>query len=76
VGQLNPLRRAGKVSEVSVVPAAHETVVLRSPTVPCRAQVVEAAFFLLSPQSSYVNGQALPVCGGLSSSLPVVPAKL
>ena len=52
IGQLNPLRRAGRPEEIA-----------------------EAALFLASDASSYLNGQAIAVDGGLSSSLPVVPGR-
>ena len=53
IGQLNPLRRAGRPEEIARV-----------------------ALFLASDESSYVNGQAWAVDGGLSASLPVVPGKM
>lgn len=34
------------------------------------SEIANAALFLISDESSYVNGQALPVCGGLSAGHP------
>jgi NAD(P)-dependent dehydrogenase (short-subunit alcohol dehydrogenase family) len=39
-------------------------------------EVAQVALFLASDESSYVNGQAWAVDGGLSASLPVVPGHM
>lgn len=39
-------------------------------------EVARVALFLGSDESSYVNGQAWAVCGGLTSGHPYVPGKL
>jgi len=39
-------------------------------------EVARAVLFLASDEASYVNAQALPVCGGLSGGHPFVPGKL
>lgn len=39
-------------------------------------EIARAALFLGSDEASYVNGQAITVCGGLSAGHPFVPGKL
>ena len=39
-------------------------------------EIAQAALFLASDDASYVNGQAIPVCGGLSSSHPFSPSRV
>ena len=39
-------------------------------------EITQAALFLASDDASYVNGQALPVCGGLSAMLPLARSPL
>jgi NAD(P)-dependent dehydrogenase (short-subunit alcohol dehydrogenase family) len=39
-------------------------------------EIARMALFLASDAASYVNGQAFPVDGGLSSSHPIVPPRV
>jgi len=40
------------------------------------SELATVVLFLATSNSSYINGQAITVDGGLSASLPVVPGKL
>ena len=40
------------------------------------SEIAAVVAFLASDDASYVNGQAIAVCGGLSASHPVMPGKL
>jgi NAD(P)-dependent dehydrogenase (short-subunit alcohol dehydrogenase family) len=39
-------------------------------------EIARVVLFLASDEASYVNGQAVPVCGGLSAGHPFVPGRL
>jgi NAD(P)-dependent dehydrogenase (short-subunit alcohol dehydrogenase family) len=39
-------------------------------------EIARVVLFLASDEASYVNGQAVPICGGLSAGHPFVPGKL
>lgn len=77
IGQINPLRRYGHAHEVRLVAAemAGMMAFLCADSERCDEQIASVAAFLASADASYVNGQAIAVDGGLSSSLPVAPGK-
>ena len=39
-------------------------------------EIASVALFLMSDDASYVDGQVIPTCGGLSASLPIVPPRI
>ena len=39
-------------------------------------EIARVALFLGSDEASYVNGQAIAVCGGLTAGHPYVPGKM
>eukprot|EP01102_Stenamoeba_stenopodia_P003403 TRINITY_DN1338_c0_g1_i1.p1 TRINITY_DN1338_c0_g1~~TRINITY_DN1338_c0_g1_i1.p1 ORF type:complete len:322 (+),score=29.37 TRINITY_DN1338_c0_g1_i1:69-1034(+) len=39
-------------------------------------EVAPLVLFLASDEATYINGQAIPVCGGLSCALPHVPGRI
>jgi NAD(P)-dependent dehydrogenase (short-subunit alcohol dehydrogenase family) len=71
-GAGSPAYSASKAGVISLVSLAANQ--LRRAGQP--EEIAKVALFLASADASYINGQALAVDGGLSSSLPVVPPKV
>ena len=62
--------KAASIVAVDLANDVHETIALITRRVGQPGEIAEMARSLLSDRASYVNGQATPVDGGLSSSYP------
>ncbi|WWC64607.1 uncharacterized protein I303_107218 [Kwoniella dejecticola CBS 10117] len=67
-GMFTLAEAAGKADKIGVLNPAHRQGLA--------SEVAQVALFLASDDSSYVNGQAIPIDGGLSSGVPYAKMKL